>query len=399
MSWRAAHSALVSFAQERAELDYEEGKLLLAAKRASAHRHQGYGSFGEYVERLFGCAPRVTYDKLRVAEALESLPELARELREGAISFSHVRELTRVATPETERAWLERARGCTVREVEKLVSGRRLGAQPESPAEPALLRHVLRFDVSGETFASFREAVAHLRREAGEHLDDDALLLLLARSVLGGPVDDGRASYQLALEVCEDCQRKRQVADGEAVAVSPAAGEMAHCDAQWVPSAHMGTPSSERATQDIAPATRRAVLRRDRHRCQAPGCMHATFVDLHHVQSRADGGGHDASNLVTLCGAHHRALHEGALVITGSVGSGLKFSHADGSVYGSWAPAPRGLQRERALRALRGLGFGEKEARRALEQTLQQLEPAAELESVLRRSLELLTERALSRSA
>lgn len=130
--------------------------MLLAAKRTEAPRHQGYGSFGEYVERLFGYAPRVTHDKLRVAEALEHLPDLAREPREGATTFSHARELTRVVTPDTEKAWLERARGCTSPQVEKLVSGRRPGALPDSPADPNLERHLLRFEVSGETLATFR---------------------------------------------------------------------------------------------------------------------------------------------------------------------------------------------------------------------------------------------------
>ncbi|HEY8944685.1 MAG TPA: hypothetical protein VIM73_10505, partial [Polyangiaceae bacterium] len=221
-------------------LDFEEGRWLLAARRAKAHQQLGYGSFTEYAERLFGYAPRLTRDTLRVAEALETLPELARELREGGLSFSQVRELTRVATADTEKAWLERARGCTSRQVEKLVSGRRPGSLPDSPAEPDLQRHVLRFEVSGETLATFREAVAKLRREAGEHLDDDATLLLLARQVLGGPTGEGRASYQIALDVCEDCRRARQTGDGELFEVSPAALEMAACDEQKLASAHVG---------------------------------------------------------------------------------------------------------------------------------------------------------------
>ena len=67
----------------------------------------GYAAFNEYTERLFGYGSRLTQDKLRVAEALEELPETARELQTGAISFSHARELTRVATPSTEKEWLE----------------------------------------------------------------------------------------------------------------------------------------------------------------------------------------------------------------------------------------------------------------------------------------------------
>jgi hypothetical protein len=38
----------------------------------------GTAAFAEYVERVFGYKSRTTQEKLRVAEALESLPELAR---------------------------------------------------------------------------------------------------------------------------------------------------------------------------------------------------------------------------------------------------------------------------------------------------------------------------------
>jgi HTH domain found in ParB protein len=250
-SWQTTHERLVQLARERAGLDFEEGRWLLAARRAAVHRELGYGSFTEYVERLFGYAPRVTHDKLRVAAALQRLPALSDRLGEGELSYSHARELTRVATPETEQKWLEAARGRTVREVEKLVAGRRPGSLPGAPSDSKLERHVLRFEVSGETLASFREMVAQLRHEAGEHLEDDAVLMLVARRVLGGPTDEGRASYQIALDVCEQCQRARQVADGDTVEVSRAAREMAHCDAQQIPIAHVGmneTAAMPRAT-------------------------------------------------------------------------------------------------------------------------------------------------------
>lgn len=393
--WQTAHAALVELARERAGMDFEEGSWLLAARKANVHRELGYGSFTEYIERLFGYAPRVTHEKLRVAQALEQLPKLSRELREGRLSFSHVRELTRVATPKTERVWLESARHRTSRQVEKLVSGHRPGSLPEDPKEAAVERHVLRFEVSGETLASFREAVAQLRADAGEHLDDDTTLLLMARHVLGGPTEEGRASYQVALDVCEDCQRTRQLADGEAVNVSRTVTEMARCDAQLLPSAHVG----EQASQDVAPAIRRAVLRRDQHRCQVPGCRHATYVDIHHIEARADGGGHDAENLVTLCGAHHRALHEGTLQVTGSVETGLQFQHADGTPYGAEVSATPVLVHARTFQALRGLGFGERDARQAIERARAELAPDAELEAVLRHCLQLLSACAWTRAS
>src|SRR4051812_50078655 len=72
--WLRAHEALSRLARERAAADAEEGRRLLAALRSAAHVHLGYGTFGEYVERLFGYKPRSTQEKLRVAEALEQLP-------------------------------------------------------------------------------------------------------------------------------------------------------------------------------------------------------------------------------------------------------------------------------------------------------------------------------------
>jgi RuvA, C-terminal domain/HNH endonuclease len=392
-AWQLAHVRLVELARERAGLDLEEGRWLLEAHRQSVHRELGYGSFAEYVERLFGYAPRVTHDKLRVAEALERLPELSRELWEGNVTYSHVRELTRVVTPETEKSWLKSAQGRTVREVEKLVSGHRPGSLPDSPTEPEQQRHVLRFEVSGETLASFREAVAQLRREAGGHLDDDAVILLLARRALGGPTDEGRASYQVAVDVCERCQRTRQVAAGETVELSQAAAAMVHCDAQHV-SSHVGAKRDAapvRATQDMPPATRRAGIRRDRGRCQVPGCAHTHFVDLHHVVPRSEGGGHEPSNLVTLCGAHHRAAHEGTLVVSGNAEAGFGFRHADGTAYGARPTAPVAFAQARAFQALRGLGFGEREARKALDDALRDEGAAAELEPLLRSCLALLT--------
>jgi Holliday junction resolvasome RuvABC DNA-binding subunit len=60
---------------------------------------------------------------------------------------------------------------------------------------------------------------------------------------------------------------------------------------------------------------------------------------------------------------------------------------------------PTELLGERAVRALRGLGFGEKEARRAAEHAMRDFPTEAELEGMIRRCLARLTDRQLSRLA
>jgi hypothetical protein len=110
-------------AKARAALDAEEGRWLLCALRSAAYLHLGFASFAEYVGVLFGYKPRSTEEKLRVAEALEELPELERALSDGSLSWSAVRELTRVVAPETQTEWLAAARGRTARQIEELSRG------------------------------------------------------------------------------------------------------------------------------------------------------------------------------------------------------------------------------------------------------------------------------------
>ena len=458
--WMQAHRALSRLARQRAQADAEEGRWLLRARRAAAHVHMGFGTFTEYVERLFGYCARSTHEKLRVAEALEHLPVLAEALESGALCWSALRELTRVATPETESAWLDVARGTLSRQLESLVTGVRPGDLPSAARSPDARRHVLRFDVTAETYAAFRESVVQLRRASDASLDDDAVLLAMARVVLGGPRDDGRASYQVSLCVCPECGGGTQTAGGAIVPVGPAIVTMAACDAQQigfvsesaesahvgaapnatlhdrvalddgsraaaeadvpvapvapvasvasvasaapklagvanesaadlanVPSrgapalhqapAHVDSPSTSarrrahvgtRATQTIPPAVRRHVLHRDHHRCRVPGCQNATYLDVHHLLPRAEGGPNTAANLIPLCGAHHRAVHTGALVIEGSSAENVRFLHADGTPYGHPADPHAMEAHAKVFSGLRNIGFREAEARAVLDE-------------------------------
>src|SRR5262249_17551473 len=221
IDWKNAHEQLVRLAGSRAALDHEEGRWLLAALRSAAHVRLGYATFAEYVERLFGYAPRWTAEKLRVAEAVEELPQMDQALRDGALNWSALRELTRVATRNTEGEWIEASKGRSARQIEQLVAGHRPGDRPDDPACPLTRKHVLRLELSADAMAAYKEAIAKLQRDAGGRLDEEEALLQMARQVLGGPTDQGRASYQIALTVCDRCGRGWQQGRGELMEVGP----------------------------------------------------------------------------------------------------------------------------------------------------------------------------------
>jgi hypothetical protein len=115
-----------------------------------------------------------------------------------------------------------------------------------------------------------------------------------------------------------------------------------------------------------------------------PGCRNATCVDLHHLELRSEGGENDPDNFVVLCGAHHGAVHRGRLRIDGKVSTGLRVSHADGTVYGLLPAAALAEASARVFAGLRSLGFSEKSARASLEQALSSAPAHASVETLLR---------------
>ena len=93
--------------------------------------------------------------------------------------------------------------------------------------------------------------------------------------------------------------------------------------------------------------------------------------------------------LIVLCGAHHRALHHGQLLVEGTLESGLRFFHADGAPYGSSPSAAGSDALEKAFLGLRGLGFSERDSRQALDRVRSASNPGS-VEQLLRASLQLL---------
>jgi hypothetical protein len=69
-----------------------------------------------------------------------------------------------------------------------------------------------------------------------------------------------------------------------------------------------------------------------------PGCGDTRFTHAHHIEHWANGGETSLSNLATLCGWHHRHLHEGGYrVEVGALGD-FTFYRRDGSVVSCGVP-------------------------------------------------------------
>jgi hypothetical protein len=74
----------------------------------------------------------------------------------------------------------------------------------------------------------------------------------------------------------------------------------------------------------------RVLRHRDGAACRFPGCERRRWLKAHHLVHWARGGATDLDNLVLLCHAHHRLLHEGGWRTSGHPARDLRFHDPGG---------------------------------------------------------------------
>lgn len=114
-------------------------------------------------------------------------------LTSGRLTYSRVRELTRVATPADESVWLEAARDLSMRALERRVSlasgrspSRRGEPAPQHP-EPMRIRDNaggVSLSLPADVWALVEQAVRVVRAASGQNLTDAEALAAVARSAL-----------------------------------------------------------------------------------------------------------------------------------------------------------------------------------------------------------------------
>src|SRR5437660_4001183 len=112
-------------AELSAHLDAATARLLelIRAFDARGGWNTGFSSCAAWLSWRVGLDLGAARERVRVARARGTLPRLAQALARGELSYSKVRALTRVATPETEARLLRVGRAGTAAHVERIVRG------------------------------------------------------------------------------------------------------------------------------------------------------------------------------------------------------------------------------------------------------------------------------------
>jgi hypothetical protein len=378
-------------AELSAHLDAATARLLILLREFDARggwAAHGCRSCAEWLSWRAGLELGAARERVRVARALGELPQLAAALARGELSYSKVRALTRVATPETEARLLGVGRAGTAAHVERVVRAwRRVDRQVEAREATARYRRrslqvypdedgmwVVRGRLEPEAGAllvraleAAREALYQRGRATGEAGDEaeppshgqqqaDALALV-AETALHQGLDSSPASerYQVVVHVdaaaLADPGAPGESALEDGVHVPAETSRRLACDATRVVLRQAGDGQVldvGRRTRTIPPALRRALQARDRS-CRFPGCgvRHAQGHHLHHW---ANGGPTRLDNLALLCRRHHRAVHEEGYRAERGADGTLHFSTPGGRPIPE-VPAPPALPTD-ASRAL-----------------------------------------------
>jgi hypothetical protein len=330
-----------------------------------------------------GIAMGAAREKIRVAHALENLPKISAAMESGGLSYSKVREITRVAKAETEDYLLMIAEHGTAQHVERFVRAyRRCQEAAELSREQRQQQNrrvSFRYDGDGSLVLDCRlpaELGARVMKAIDVAVEDmrldvpagtskepvrfsarraDALALMAESFLAHGAIEAaGPERHQIVVHVAQETLRDRragccELEDGPSVAAETA--RRLACDASVVVLTENedGEPLNVgRKTRTISAPLRRALNSRDKG-CRFPGCANTRYMDAHHIEHWANGGETKPSNLVSLCRFHHRAVHEGGICIVRLDDSALRFVKANGVAVDSVAPGftqPRGDWRE-----------------------------------------------------
>jgi hypothetical protein len=338
-------------AELSAHLDAATARLLDLIREFDARGGwEGARSCADWLSWRVGLDLGAARERVRVARALGELPLLSAALARGELSYSKVRALTRVATPETEARLLAVGRAGTAAHVEKIVRGWRY-VDRQMEAKAATARHwgrtlqvytdedgmvVVRGRLAPEAGAVLvraLEAAGEVLYKGARALGDpaqgpvadppthgqqraDALALVAETALEHGLGAAPRSErYQVVVHVdaaalADPGQPGQSVLeDGEHI--SAETSRRLACEATRVVMRHAADGSVldvGRRTRAIPPALRRALEARDRG-CRFPGCR-VRRAQGHHIHHWASGGPTRLRNLTLLCGRHHRAVHE-----------------------------------------------------------------------------------------
>jgi len=256
---------------------------------------------------------------VRIGRRIGGCPAIRAAFEAGELDRTKVRDVLTVANRETEAAWIDRMRGHTNRELERMVRATQYGQPPPDgvPPDSNPMRRI-QFEVPASHADIIFQAIKRRRFELGDGgdgvTDGEIFAEICLEDVTRQPAPpeaepEGGDPYRILVHQCPTCEH---ATCGDRPLTDVVADE-ASCDA-LITDMRPG-PSQGTTTHAVPPKARMIALSRHEFCCAVPGCRNRWWLHIHHLRGRKVPNPHHPDNLAPLCPAHHRAVHAGYLGI------------------------------------------------------------------------------------
>ena len=200
--------------------DWRFIKLIAAMDRTRGWAEAGYANLGNWLDHRCGLGPCAARERIRIGRALARLPDIDAAFRDGVLSYSKVRAITRVATRDSEAVLLDIAGRSSAAQLESLVrTHERIGGDERERVSSEQRRSLNWYYEDGMVVVT-----AAVPAERG------ALVIQALKKVVDARKDEREAYHGALLEGERAAPEEEQhgSADVSAETESPVGGECEH---------------------------------------------------------------------------------------------------------------------------------------------------------------------------
>jgi hypothetical protein len=339
MSAHDLDSVLRGLSRSLSRHELELSRLILQFHRADGWRLLGYATEAQYASERLGMSRSSFVARRALALRLEKLPRVAEALGAGQLGVEAAVQIARVAAPNTEVAWVERAQQRTIKHLREEVAAALVAVRwsgeadcpPPVDGEMAAFHQLEQAVVSGricqsrpandvpiehgsvvrwaEPGSASRRAWLVMLGSLAEWLDGGVQMSAArAKSPASNVASKGRVELRLRVSRANYAWWRGLEAQAR----------------RWLPS---GTSWLRFLCLSIWNAWRHLlgtkvayghIYIRDRYRCSSPVCNRRD-VTPHHLQFRSAGGSDDHQNVAAVCTwCHLFGVHGGRIRAEGT---------------------------------------------------------------------------------
>ncbi|MBN1422848.1 MAG: Holliday junction branch migration DNA helicase RuvB [Planctomycetes bacterium] len=307
---------------------------LLDIDRRKLYQSRGFTCTARFAAAMVGIPEKEAREDIRIGRALGRLPLIENAFARGEICWSKVRELTRVAVPETEEEWLALAKRSTSAELQRYVTGRKAGDRPGEGLDTPRTTYRLELTLSVDQHAAFDAALERILEGAKGGMTPAQAVRVMAETYLSlardGKVEGmkahGQPIYAVVYSRCKTCSATwYRDAEGEVPVPKEVVDQLEPSakvldaepvrrpgePAEAIRFGQRGSVPPEERDKPTPPALLQRLRAREGYRCAV--CPSKDDLAGHHMESRANGGRTDIREEALLCKKHHGLGHDGKL--------------------------------------------------------------------------------------